>query len=66
TQGGAKRNGESQVLDIDGSVIPRLYSAGEFGSIYAYMYNGGGNISEAVSTGRIAGIGCAKLDPWDA
>ncbi|MEG1826599.1 MAG: FAD-binding protein [Gordonibacter sp.] len=66
TQGGAKRNGESQVLDTDGSVIPRLYSAGEFGSIYAYMYNGGGNISEAVSTGRIAGIGCAKLDPWDA
>ena len=55
TQGGAKRNGASQVLDLNGQPIPRLFSAGEFGSIYAYMYNGGGNISEAVSSGRIAG-----------
>ena len=30
------------------------------------MYNGGGNISEAVSTGRIAGQGAAALQPWDA
>lgn len=66
SQGGAKRNGQSQVLDVAGNPIPRLYSAGEFGSIYGYMYNGGGNISEAVSTGRIAGQGCAALEPWDA
>ncbi|HIY84725.1 FAD-dependent oxidoreductase [Rubneribacter sp.] len=66
SQGGAKRNGQSQVLDLDGNPIPRLYSAGEFGSIYAYMYNGGGNVSEAVSTGRVAGQGAAALDPWDA
>lgn len=65
TQGGAKRNGQSQVLDLSGNPIPRLFSAGEFGSIYAYMYNGGGNISEAVPTGRIAGQGAAALDPWD-
>lgn len=65
SQGGAKRNGQSQVLDLEGNPIPRLYSAGEFGSIYAYMYNGGGNISEAVSTGRIAGQGAAALDSWD-
>lgn len=65
TQGGAKRNGLSEVLDIEGNPIPRLYSAGEFGSIYAYMYNGGGNISEAVSTGRIAGQQAAALDPWE-
>ena len=66
SQGGAKRNGQSQVLDVAGNPITRLYSAGEFGSIYGYMYNGGGNISEAVSTGRIAGQGCAALEPWDA
>ncbi len=66
TQGGAKRDGKSQVLDLAGNPIPRLFSAGEFGSIYAYMYNGGGNISEAVSTGRIAGQGAAALQPWDA
>lgn len=65
TQGGAKRNGQSQVLDIAGNPIPRLYSAGEFGSIYAYMYNGGGNISEAVSTGRIAGQQATALEPWE-
>lgn len=65
TQGGAKRDGKSQVLDLSGNPIPRLFSAGEFGSIYAYMYNGGGNISEAVSTGRIAGQGAAALQPWD-
>ena len=38
SQGGAKRNGQSQVLDLDGNPIPRLYSAGEFGSIYAYAW----------------------------
>lgn len=65
SQGGAKRNGQCQVLDIDGNPIPRLYSAGEFGSIYAYMYNGGGNVSEAVATGRVAGQQCAALESWE-
>lgn len=65
TQGGAKRNGLSQVLDLHDNPIPRLYSAGEFGSIYGYMYNGGGNCSEAVSTGRVAGQQAAKLESWE-
>ncbi|WP_139652911.1 FAD-binding protein [Raoultibacter phocaeensis] len=65
TQGGAKRNGLCQVLNLEGEPIPRLYSAGEFGTIYGYMYNGGGNISEAVASGRIAGQECAGLDTWD-
>lgn len=65
SQGGAKRNGTCQVIDIDGNPIPRLFSAGEFGSIYAYMYNGGGNISEAVSTGRIAGQQASALENWE-
>ena len=61
SQGGAKRNGQSQVLDVAGNPIPRLYSAGELGfPSTGYMYNGGGNISEAVSTGRIAGQGCSS------
>lgn len=66
SQGGAKRDGKSQVLDLQGVPIPRLFSAGEFGSIYGYMYNGGGNCSEAVSTGRIAGQGAAALEAWEA
>ena len=65
SQGGARRNGLCEVLDTDGQPIPRLYSAGEFGSIYAYMYNGGGNISEAVATGRVAGQQAAGLDSWE-
>ena len=40
TQGGPKRNENAQTLDWDGNSIPRLYNCGEFGSIYAYMYNG--------------------------
>ena len=65
SQGGARRNGLCEVLDTEGQPIPRLYSAGEFGSIYAYMYNGGGNISEAVATGRVAGQQAAGLDSWE-
>ena len=66
TQGGAKRDGLCRVIDVWGEPIPRLYSAGEFGSIYSYMYNGGGNVSEAVATGRVAGQQCAALGNWDA
>lgn len=66
TQGGPKRNGKAQVLGIDGNAVPRLYSAGEFGSIYPYMYNGGGNVSEAIAYGRVAARECIALDSWDA
>jgi len=66
TQGGAKRNGSSQALDLKGDPIPRLYAAGEFGTVYGYMYNGGGNISDAVASGRTAGKHCASLEPWEA
>lgn len=66
TQGGPKRNESAQTLDWDGNPIPRLYNCGEFGSIYAYMYNGGGNVGEAIATGRVAGLHAVGLDPWDA
>lgn len=55
TQGGAVRNAKCEVISVDGTVIPNLYSAGEFGSMYAHGYNGGGNVGEALATGRIAG-----------
>ena len=32
----------------------RLYSAGEFGSVWCNMYQGGGNLSECVQFARIA------------
>ena len=54
TQGGPKRSANCEVIDIDGNAIPGLYSAGEMGCEYAYIYNVGGNISEAISSGRRA------------
>ncbi len=34
TQGGPRRNAQSQVLDPYGEPIPRLYAVGEFGSVF--------------------------------
>jgi uncharacterized protein with FMN-binding domain len=61
TQGGARRDVECQVLDLEGKPIPHLYSAGEFGSFYTDIYNGGGNLSECAVTGRTAGANAAKV-----
>ncbi|MGD0101718.1 MAG: FAD-binding protein, partial [Acidobacteriota bacterium] len=54
TQGGPRRNAKCQVVDPDNQPIPGLYSAGELGSFWGWMYNGGGNNAEALCTGRIA------------
>lgn len=54
TQGGPRRNEHAQVVRPDGTPIPRLYSAGELGSIYGYLYQGTGNIGECFAFGRIA------------
>ncbi len=62
TQGGAVRNANCEVVDLDGYAIPHLYSAGEFGSMFVHGYNGGGNVSEAIVTGRIAGANAAQAD----
>ncbi|MBN2339560.1 MAG: FAD-binding protein, partial [Acidobacteria bacterium] len=63
TQGGPRRNANCEVVDPDGRSIPRLYSAGELGSFWGWMYNGGGNNSEALCTGRIAGGNAAAAQP---
>jgi hypothetical protein len=64
TQGGPRRNDKCQVITPSGDAVPRLYSAGELGSFWGWMYNGGGNASEAVITGRIAGTNAAAQGPW--
>jgi predicted oxidoreductase len=48
----------------DGSPIARLYSAGELGSIYSYLYQGTGNIGECLAFGRISGRNAAAEAPW--
>lgn len=64
TMGGPRRNAKCQVITPTGEPIPRLYSAGELGSFWGWMYNGGGNAAEAVVTGRMSGKGSAGEGPW--
>ena len=54
TDGGPVRDARSRVIDREGNPIPGLYSAGEFGSVWCNMYQGGGNLSECVQFARIA------------
>jgi succinate dehydrogenase/fumarate reductase flavoprotein subunit len=64
TQGGPRRNQRCQIVDPSDQPIPRLYSAGELGSFWGWMYNGGGNVSECMCTGRIAARNAVAEDPW--
>ena len=63
TQGGPRRDKEARVLDPEGQPIPRLYAAGELGSIWGYLYQGACNISEALVFGQIAGRNAAMEKP---
>lgn len=63
TQGGPQRDEEARVLDLAMKPIPRLYSAGELGSIVNKFYPGGTNITEAIAFGRIAGANAANEIP---
>ena len=64
TQGGPRRNERAQIVRPDGTPIPRLYSAGELGSIYSYLYQGTGNIGECLAFGRVSGRNAAAEKPW--
>jgi succinate dehydrogenase/fumarate reductase flavoprotein subunit len=64
TQGGPRRNEKGQIVRPNGTPIPRLYSAGELGSIYSYLYQGTGNIGECLAFGRISGRNAAAETPW--
>ena len=59
TQGGPRRNEKAEILDVTGAPIPHLYGAGECGGITACMYQGGTNIAECITFGRIAGTNAA-------
>lgn len=65
TQGGPKRNAKAQVLDVHQKPIRRLYSAGELGSIWGILYPGGGNVTECLAVGRMAGRNAALEEPWE-
>jgi succinate dehydrogenase/fumarate reductase flavoprotein subunit len=59
TQGGPKRNSRGQILDVWGKPIPRLYGAGEAGSIWGFLYQSGGNLGECLGLGRMVGLNAA-------
>ncbi len=64
TQGGPKHNCLSQALDMNGNPIPRLYTAGELGSFFGHLYQGGSNLPEALAFGLIAGEQAAAEISW--
>jgi predicted oxidoreductase len=64
TMGGPRRDHKARVLSMNGAPVPRLYSAGELGSLWGHLYCGGGNVGEALAVGRIAGANAAAEKPW--
>ena len=66
TQGGPRRNEHGQIVRPDDTPIPRLYSAGELGSIYSHLYQGTGNIGECFAFGRISARNAVAESPWDS
>ena len=55
TKGGLRSNARREVLDWQDRPIPRLYTAGEISSAFQFVYQGGGNLAECITFGRIAG-----------
>lgn len=66
TQGGPVHNARQQVVDPYGKPIPRLYAAGELGSLFGHLYLLAGNNSECFISGRIAGRHAATEQSWVA
>jgi len=59
TKGGLRSNAEREVLDWDDAPIPGLFSAGEIASVFQFVYQGGGNLAECITFGRVAGRNAA-------
>ena len=64
TKGGLRANAQRQVVDWDDEPIPRLYTAGEISSVFQFVYQGGGNLAEGITFGRLAGRNAAAERPW--
>lgn len=64
TKGGIAANAKREVLDWEGKPIPRLFTAGEISSCFKFVYQGGGNLTECIVFGRLAGKSAAAMNPW--
>ncbi len=65
TIGGPKRGAKCEVLNCANKPIPRLYEAGEMGSMTGMVYEGGANITDCFISGQIAGKEVAGLKSWE-
>lgn len=65
TKGGIDADAQRRVLDWEAKPIPRLYTAGEISSVFKFVYQAGGNVTECMVCGRVAGKNAAALTPWD-
>ncbi|WP_413733960.1 FAD-dependent oxidoreductase [Sodalis sp. RH21] len=63
TQGGPAHDAQQRVVNPYGEPIPRLYAAGELGSIWGFLYLAAGNLAECFITGQVAGRHAAGLAP---
>lgn len=61
TKGGLAADGQRRVLDWDYKPIPRLFAVGEVASVLKFVYQSGGNLTECVVLGQVAGKEIAKL-----
>ena len=64
TKGGIDADAQRRVLNWAGIPIPRLFTAGEISSVFKFAYQAGGNLTECIVCGRVAGRNAAKLKPW--
>jgi fumarate reductase flavoprotein subunit len=66
TSGGVRVNTRSQVVNVRGKVIPRLYAAGvNMGGLVGEFYPGSGTVLNGILTfGRIAGTNAGAEKPW--
>ena len=64
TKGGVDADATRHVLDWDGNQIPRLYTAGEISSVFKFTYQAGGNLTECIVCGRLAGKNVAAEENW--
>ena len=63
TSGGARRDMDGHVFDHAGNAIPRLFEAGELGSMISDLYQNGSYLTEAMLTGRGAARAALALEP---
>lgn len=64
TKGGVDADATRHVLTWEGEQIPRLYTAGEISSVFKFTYQAGGNITECMVCGRLAGKNAAAETAW--